>query len=75
MPLKKKNIVAAEKANKSKKPLPKGLQSDVMARLQKKGLTHQMAQEIIQSKDDYLAGVMVEALISALEERVSQKAS
>ena len=72
--MKKKNIVAAEKKN-GKKPLPKGLQTDVMSRLQSKGLTAKMCQEITQSKGDYLAEVMVEALISALEERVSQKAS
>ncbi len=69
MPLKKKNIVAAERVNKSKKPISKGLQAEVMARLQNKGLTPQMAQDIIQSKDDYLAETMVVALQSAMAEK------
>lgn len=67
MPFKKKNVIAAERANKSKKPISKGLQAEVIARLQNKGLTAKMCQEIIQSPDDYLAGVMVETLQKALE--------
>lgn len=70
----KKNVVAAEKKN-CRKLISKGLQADVMTRLQNKGLTTKMCQEIIQSKDNYLAEIMVEALISALEEGGAQKAS
>jgi phosphotransacetylase len=70
----KKNVIAAEKP-KSKKQLPKGLQTDVMTRLQGKGLTAKMCQEIIQSKDNYLAEAMVKALEKALMEVPAREAS
>ncbi len=76
MPLKKKNIIAAERGKKSKKPISKGLQAEVISRLQNKGLTTKMCHDIIQSTDDYLAEKMVEALQRALEEEErAQKAS
>lgn len=70
----KKNVIAAEKP-KSKKMISKGLQSEVMSRLQNKGLTAKMCQDIIQSKDDHLAGIVVQALQKALEEEAALKAS
>lgn len=65
--MKKKNLVAAAQSPKAKKKINKGLQAEIMERLQNRGLTKELAQEIIQSKDDVLAGVMVEALKEALQ--------
>ena len=64
--MKRKNLVAAQ-SPKAKKKICKGLQAEVMDRLQNKGLTKELAQEIIQSRDDVLAGVMVDALKEALQ--------
>jgi hypothetical protein len=73
--MKKKNVIAAEKSGKGRQPIAKGLQADVMARLQVKGLTTKLAQQIIQSKDNFLAEAMVKALKEALVEEKSRKAS
>jgi len=72
--MKKKNVIAADKP-KAKKMISKGLQSGVMVRLQNKGLTAKMAQMIVESKDDYLAEKMVEALVEAIRQEAVQEAS
>lgn len=70
--MKKKNVLAAQKT-KRKKVICKNLQSEIVLRLQNKGLTSQLAQKIIESADDFIAEKMVEALRIAMRSEAERE--